>query len=275
MTSTNLPEPLTCPDSWKYSGKWQDQYENSHGNDYLSKMCKHSSAGFRIMYYICYYGEVALTKIKTQNLFIKRITAGTVNSTTIRDKDIDWQSGATWLRLHENWEELFEIYNAKKAPADILEILDEVKTFMNKGQLHCQSLFQYIADARADLEQKEEMEREQELLQQSQQPSKWDLIDEQHSKVVEGFIYLLSNDLMPGIYKIGFTAGNPDKRARELSVQYGLPMPFEVIEFWQTKYPYIIEQRIHTALASYSKAGEFFELDLDDAIETIEAHLQH
>lgn len=186
MTPTNLPEPLKCPDSWKYPEAWNDRYEKKHGLGYLSKICKHNGAGFHIMYFIYHYGEVALTKIKTQNLFIKRITIGTVDPSTVRDHDIDWQSGATWVRLNEDWEELFEIYNAKKAPEDILKILDEVKAFMNAGQLHCQSLLQYLANARAEIEQKEEIEREQELLQQRQQANKWDLIDEEHSKVVEG-----------------------------------------------------------------------------------------
>ena len=101
----------------------------------------------------------------------------------------------------------------------------------------------------------------------------WEMIDVEHSKVTEGFVYLLSNALMPGVYKIGFTDSNPDKRAREVSARYGLPIPFEVIGYWRTKDPYIIEQRIHSALAGYGKAGEFFEIDLQLVKETIEAHV--
>ena len=119
---------------------------------------------------------------------------------------------------------------------------------MTEGQLHCQSLLQYLASTRAELEQKKEMEREQEI--QQVRSNKWDLIDIEHSQVTDGFIYLLSNTLMPGVYKIGFTAGNPDKRARDVSVRYGLPMPFEVIEYWRTRgslycrtaYSYSIDQ---------------------------------
>lgn len=258
MTSTNLPEPLKCPDSWKYGGNWQSNYADKHGHDYLAKKCKYGLADWHIMGFICSSGERALTQIKKQNLIIKRLNACTTDPTQIRDYDVD---GEMWVKLNNEWEELFEIYNAQKAPVDILDIIDEVKTFVNEGQLHCQL--------------KEELEREQELLQQRQQPSKWDLIDEKHSRVLEGFIYLLSNDLMPGVYKIGFTVGNPDKRARELSVQYGLPMRFEVVEYWRTKDPYLIEQRIHTKLADYAKAGEFFEMNVEIAIETIEDCLLH
>ncbi|MCL5024455.1 MAG: GIY-YIG nuclease family protein [Nitrospirae bacterium] len=276
MTSTTLPEPLQCPDSWKYPKEWQDQYEQKHGYDYLSKVCKHSHAGQEILFFISYLGEVALTKIKTQNLFIKRFAAGTTKPTEVDIRDIDWPgSTVSWAGIHSTWETLFEIYNAQKAPADILTILDEIKAFMNAGHLHCQSLLQYIAQVREALAKQKETEREQAELQilQQRRTSKWERIDVEHSKVNEGFIYLLSNGLMPGIYKIGFTAGNPDKRATEVSLQYGLPMPFEVIGYWRTKDPYIIEQRIHSALAGYEKAGEFFEVDLRLAKETIEAHI--
>lgn len=271
MTPNNLPEPLRCPDTWKYSDAWQKNYEKKNGLDYLSEKCEHSLAQFYIVNsYINGSGQTALDKIKKQNLIIKRLHSGTVDPTEVSDYDVDgWHT--TWAKLNEQREEVFAVYNAQKAPLDILEILDEVKAFMNEGQLHCQSLLQYLVNARAELEQKEEMEREQEI--QQERANKWDLIDVEHSHVTEGFIYLLSNTLMPGVYKIGFTAGNPDRRARDVSVHYGLPMPFELIEYWRTTDPYIVEQRIHTALASYMKGGEFFEVDLEIAKQTIEGCL--
>ena len=270
MDSINLPEPMQCPDAWMYTDEWRDQYIKKQGDGYLSKMCKHRDAEFEILRYICERGEMALTKIKTQNLFIKRITAGTADPSEVRDHHIDWQNGFTWNHLDETGQAVFEIYNAQMAPADILRVLGEVKDFMNAGQLHCQSLLRYLANAR---EQKQ-LEREQANLQLTKQgrTNKWDVIDVKHSEVTEGFVYLLSNALMPGIYKIGFTASNPDNRAREISGDYGLPMPFEVLEYWRTKDPYIVEQRIHVALASYKKAGEFFEVDLQFAKETIETY---
>lgn len=270
MSLTGLPEQLDCPDSWKYTEEWQEKYERTYGLDYLDKICRHSSAGHKIMYYICNMGEMALTKIKTQNLYIKRINAGTIDLSRIGELDIDWQSGHTWVRLHEDWEELFEIYNASKAPKDIVKIIDEVKTFMDAGQSHCQALLKYIANAIED-QNKSKMEKREEARRQiMQQRHKWEAIDIDHSKVEEGFVYLLSNDLMPGVYKIGFTARNPDKRAKELSEQYGLPVSFNVVDYWRTKDPYIVEQRIHEELASFRKGGEFFEIDLECAKEIIQ-----
>jgi hypothetical protein len=42
------------------------------------------------------------------------------------------------------------------------------------------------------------------------------------------FIYVLSNKTMPGIYKIGFTKGDPATRAKQISSSTGVPVPFEV-----------------------------------------------
>lgn len=113
---TELPEPLQCPESWKYTKEWNDAYAQAHGNDYLSKRCRHSGADFQIMYYIYCHGEGALTQIKKQNLLIKRIAAGTVSVAQIRENDI----GSGWAYFYEWWEELFAIYNAHLAPPDIL-----------------------------------------------------------------------------------------------------------------------------------------------------------
>lgn len=97
------------------------------------------------------------------------------------------------------------------------------------------------------------------------------MIDEKHSEVLEGFVYLLSNELMPGVYKIGFSKGNPDKRAQDLNQSSGLPATFKVVAYWRTKDPYIVEQRIHDALASFTRGREFFQVDLEVAKTTIES----
>lgn len=45
---------------------------------------------------------------------------------------------------------------------------------------------------------------------------------------MEGWVYVLSNPCMPGIYKIGMTTTSPEVRARELSSATGVPAPFKV-----------------------------------------------
>lgn len=275
MTILDLPKPLECPRSWKYTEDWCKKYNDKHGADYLSDICKHSSAGFRIMYAISEKGEMALTKIKTQNLYIKRLSAGSIDPRKIDDSDIDWQSGATWIALQEYMEELFDVYNADLAPPEIQSILRETGIFINQGQKHCQELLLYISNSQHLLTEKDEAANEalRNLSSTRKSTADWQLVDAKHTAITDGIIYLLSNPLMPGVFKIGFTAGNPDKRAREISTQYGLPMSFEVVQYWRTKDPYIVEQRIHSELAMHAKAGEFFEVGLQRATDVIQLHI--
>lgn len=43
-----------------------------------------------------------------------------------------------------------------------------------------------------------------------------------------GWVYILSNPVMPGILKIGFTKGDPSDRCEALSSATGVPVPFEI-----------------------------------------------
>lgn len=274
MTNTDLPEALPCPKAWKYTEKWKDEYQEKNGYRFLGNVCEHSEADFKILYHICEMGEVALTKIKTQNLYIKRLASGSIDVTKIGGHDIDWQSGHTWVALLHSCEELFDVYNAEQAPDEILALIREVETFMLQGQKHCIALLNFIAET---VEQKHQARIALRDSPQRQSvhidSSEWAAVDERHSAVTSGFIYLLSNPLMPGIYKIGFTSMNPDKRAREISARHRLPASFELIEYWRTKDPYIVEQRIHVALAGHARNGEFFQIDLSAAKEAIANHI--
>jgi len=73
--------------------------------------------------------------------------------------------------------------------------------------------------------------------------------------------------------KIGFIAGNPDKRALEISEQYALPSPFLVTGYIRTKDPYIVEQRIHTSLEDCRVKGEFFKINSNEALKVIRKHI--
>ena len=75
---------------------------------------------------------------------------------------------------------------------------------------------------------------------------------------------------MPGIYKVGFTARNPDERASEISNQINLPSKFVVEKYWRTNDPYIVEQRIHNALSEYAEGKEFFKGDLKEICKIID-----
>ena len=267
-----LPEILPCPISWKYDKEWQAQYEKQHDDKYqchLNKICKHSSAHAKIMEFICQWGEFALTQIKKQNLTIKQIADGTVDPVHFRPNDLSVQNrynATAWDYIAEYRDELFAMYNASLAPADILQILQEIDNLCANGRSHHHAILRFIANAKEGAALHKSSQQKELLLRNG----KWDAIDEKHSKVKEGFIYVLSNPLMSGILKIGFTASNPDKRAKDVSQQYGLPTSFTVACYWRTKDPYIVEQRIHERLAACNKGGEFFEVSLEVAKNTIE-----
>lgn len=82
-----------------------------------------------------------------------------------------------------------------------------------------------------------------------------------------GFIYVMSNDSMPGLLKIGTTKHHPSQRAAEL-YQTGVPDPF-VIEFAiLSSNARDLEKRVHAALnyCRFNQSREFFRIDISDAI---------
>lgn len=86
------------------------------------------------------------------------------------------------------------------------------------------------------------------------------------------FVYVLINQSMPGLVKIGMTTKRPDARAAELQ-STGVPTPFEVAAIWEVpanelqKY----ETKAHQALSKYrlSKNREFFKVEPALAIKIL------
>ena len=98
---------------------------------------------------------------------------------------------------------------------------------------------------------------------------KW---NEKHSDT-EGkeFIYVLENKSMPGIYKIGYTKGDPTKRAKQISASTGVATDFTVAYSFNCFNGLQLEGEIHNFLSIYriNKRREFFELDIDLAKDVI------
>lgn len=88
---------------------------------------------------------------------------------------------------------------------------------------------------------------------------------------VYGFVYILANAYMPGIYKIGMTTRSPRARAEELSRATGVPEGFDVLYYAEVQNPGLEERRVHAELAEYrvNEGREFFHVDIDVAIEAI------
>lgn len=78
-----------------------------------------------------------------------------------------------------------------------------------------------------------------------------------------GYVYVLANDAMPGLLKIGRTSRPPRVRARELSAATGVPGPFRVVHAVRVDDAVAVERGLHERLAGdrYRARREFFRLD--------------
>lgn len=80
-----------------------------------------------------------------------------------------------------------------------------------------------------------------------------------------GYVYILSNDAYPNIYKIGSTYGLPEERAEELTGT-GHLMPFKVEDKIKIKSAEFYEKKIHSLLNKYrvKQNREFFQIELNE-----------
>lgn len=85
---------------------------------------------------------------------------------------------------------------------------------------------------------------------------------------MEGWVYILSNEYMPDVYKVGMTTLSPEERASQISQGTGIPFPFKVYSAYYSDDPRSHEAEIHEYLSRYriSNNREFFHCP----IETIE-----
>ena len=90
-----------------------------------------------------------------------------------------------------------------------------------------------------------------------------------------GCVYILKNEAMPDLIKIGYTSGTAEDRAQQLSQATGIPMPFEVavdfdgLEFEECKK---LEAEMHKELKEHrvNPKREFFKYPVADASRLLE-----
>ena len=80
---------------------------------------------------------------------------------------------------------------------------------------------------------------------------------------IYGFVYVLANQSMPGIYKIGHTTRAPMQRAAELSGTTGVPTPFVVAYYAEVFDPAKVERCAHEKFATnrLCQSREFFRME--------------
>ncbi|WP_435124898.1 GIY-YIG nuclease family protein [Micromonospora tulbaghiae] len=92
------------------------------------------------------------------------------------------------------------------------------------------------------------------------------------SKGRRGVIYILANQYMPGLLKIGQTTRDPETRAREISRATGVPGDFEIIYDEIVSDVDSAEAAIHAQLAALrvNRPREFFRIDIRAAIRAVQ-----
>ena len=84
-----------------------------------------------------------------------------------------------------------------------------------------------------------------------------------------GFVYVMSNESLPGLIKIGKSI-DPEKRVKTLSSE-GLPTPFHIEFQIKSEHYSEIETAVHSSLSNYrvSENREFFDCDIEAASTAI------
>ena len=87
----------------------------------------------------------------------------------------------------------------------------------------------------------------------------------------KGIIYILTNEAMPGLVKIGKTENSIEQRMKEL-YKTGVPVPFECFHASVVENIQDVEQRIHRAFDKFrvNKNREFFEIPPENILEILE-----
>jgi hypothetical protein len=88
------------------------------------------------------------------------------------------------------------------------------------------------------------------------------------------WVYILSNEAMPNIVKIGYTNNDPHERVKEINRATGVPSDFIVEYALPCVNGYEVEQLVHEYLEDeglrVNTRKEFFQMDIEDAIVIIE-----
>lgn len=86
--------------------------------------------------------------------------------------------------------------------------------------------------------------------------------------MAKGFVYIISNKAMPGLFKVGYTLKDPALRAQELD-STGVPHPYLVEFEILVDDPYTLEQNVHSYLKEYNENKEWFRCNFDECVIAI------
>jgi len=86
------------------------------------------------------------------------------------------------------------------------------------------------------------------------------------------YVYILTNETMPGLVKIGYTKNDPSKRAKQINAATGVAMDFNVEWAYPCYNGLDLEQEVHRYLESFrlNKNREFFKMTVEEAKSVVE-----
>lgn len=84
---------------------------------------------------------------------------------------------------------------------------------------------------------------------------------------MKGWVYIISNQAIPGVIKIGYSTKDPRARAKELGT--GAPHPYHVEYEVLIEHPSRVERAAHQILSGVRAGKEWFECDIPSAIKAI------
>lgn len=85
-----------------------------------------------------------------------------------------------------------------------------------------------------------------------------------------GVVYILTNEAMPGLVKIGHTGQPVEKRIKSLNVT-GVPYPYECVAAWEFRDAVGVEKTLHRAFADRRVSKkEFFKMAPDPVVAILE-----
>ena len=89
---------------------------------------------------------------------------------------------------------------------------------------------------------------------------------------MEGIVYLLTNEAMPGLVKIGKTTNDDPQVRMDQLYNTSVPVPFTCELALQVKNPGKVEQALHRAFDPYrvNPRREFFEIEVEQARAALE-----
>jgi hypothetical protein len=85
---------------------------------------------------------------------------------------------------------------------------------------------------------------------------------------MKGWVYVITNNAMPGLVKVGYSRKDPELRAEELN-HTGSPHPYLVDYELLIDEPYQVERKTHKLLSAKREAKEWFRCTPEEAVAAI------